>query len=558
MTDRQQLSTVMGQFKQTISQHTFGTFAFAPFYFSFWKSKTKRAKFCPRSVLVQCILTGLFFIDTCFAQTNQPQTPQVQTFQPVNTGQYYTNSSVNQIPNQQTPTHNSQMGGNADDIINQQNQRASQMMGAPIYKAGSTPEENQKANMLYIQQRMQNDPAYQMPNSANNFSQVRLQKHKEILDLLNEVHAEEKGRPNFDMKYFKTPEFTTKTKSYTGALQNLKEQLSGKRKLSVADAYFIMENAYGNSYLTKKEYDNILNEGADFMQKWLVQNGYNPNDNEAKHLAMQKFLKDTLTITITSPDNISQPKKITHYPFFYDYEDFKGEKDYRNYFITKCLATGSGQCNSLPAAYNSYAEKLGAKSYLTFAPLHSFVKYPDNNGKIKSYEPTSSWHISDQWYSDNMFISPKAKASGIYLDTLNRKQIVANCMIDLAFGYLKKYGVADGEFVKDCISSAMQHFPKQNNIHAYFVYSSLLARQLETILYRNNIKDLKDINKFPEASELYNALTKNEETIKQLGYQDTPEQLYEELMQEHEFKGKKQQEKNLSGKEKRNLFVKTN
>ena len=130
-------------------------------------------------------------------------------------------------------------------------------------------------------------------------------------------------------------------------------------------------------------------------------------------------------------------------------------------------------------------------------------------------------------------------------------------MIDLASGYLKKYGAANGEFVNNCIVNAMQYFPKQNNINAYFVYSSLLARQLEMQLAQNNIKDLKDINKSPEAVKLYNALLKNEEVIKQLGYQDTPEPLYEEMMQQQEFKGKKQQENNVSGKEKRNLFVKT-
>lgn len=520
-------------------QPAFGTFTFALFYFLMEFGKSKRAKFFLR--FVSCILTVTLSVDS-FAQ--QPKTPQFETIQPVNTGQYYFNSNLKQNSNQQTPTQKMPMGATSQDIINQQNRQAMQMMG---YNPPAVPSSDPYERHQFI---------INQNNQSVNLSR-QFQQEKELLNLLNEVHATEKGSPKVDMKYFKTPEFAAKIKSYTDALQNTKEQLTGKRKLSVADAYFIMENAYGNSYLTKKEYDNILNEGAEFMQKWLVQNGYNPNDNEAKHLAIQKYLKDTLTITIISPDGIKPPQKITHYPYFYDYEDFKGEKDYRNYFTTKCLATGSGQCNSLPAVYNSFAEKLKAKSYLTFAPLHSFIKYPDNSGKIKSYEPTSSWHISDPWYSDNMFISPKAKESGIYLDTLNRKQIVANCVIDLAFGYLKKHGASDGEFVKECITTAMQYFPKKNNIQAYFVYSSLLARQLEMVLYQNQITDLKDINKSPEAVQLYSALLKNEEVIKQLGYQDTPEELYEELMQEHEFKGKKQQEKNLSGKEKRNLFIKS-
>lgn len=428
----------------------------------------------------------------------------------------------------------------SQNIINQQNRNAAQIMG---YKPPPTQAD--------IKEEIKNRMNGKQPELTEQQKQS-----KEIVTLLKEAYSEEKNR-RFDKNYFKTPEFSAKTKSYTDALQYLKGMLSGKNKLSVANAYFAMENAYGNSYLTKKEYDNILNESTDFMKKWIIQNGFNPNDNEVKNMAIQKFLNDTLTITIASPDNALPPQKVTHYPFFYDYEDFEGEKDYRNYFITKCLATGSGQCNSLPAAYNSYAEKLGAKSYLTFAPLHSFNKYPDNKGNMKSYEPTSGWHITDKWYSDNMFISPKAKASGIYLDTLNRKQMVANCVVDLAVGYLKKYGAADGEFVKECLTIATPNFPKKNNIYVYFVYSSLLAKQLGGKLYENKITDLKNINKYPEMMQLYNALQKNEETIKELGYQDTPKELYDEMMQQQEFKGRKQQEKNLSGKEKRNLFIKS-
>ena len=157
-----------------------------------------------------------------------------------------------------------------------------------------------------------------------------------------------------------------------------------------------------------------------------------------------------------------------------------------------------------------------------------------------------------------MFVSPQAVKSGIYLDTLNRKQVVANCILDLALGYLQKFGAADGEFVKECVNTSMNYFPQNNNIEAYFIYSSLLSRQLERILNQNNITDLKDIHKLPEAEKLYQALMRNENIIKNLGYQDMPEKRYEELMQQHEFKGKEQEAKNISGKEKRNLFIKSN
>lgn len=496
-------------------------------------------------------IVGVYFFSNCFSQnpgnlyertTNYVSDyiiqQQAQTFAPVYIPDGLVESPAVMNARQIVYGVNLNTPNSSQQIIEQQYRAAAQMHGVKLPPT---------------QADIENELKQRINGKAPEMSAEQKQA-KEVLSLLNEVHLEEKNR-RFDAKYFKTPEFLAKTKSYRDALLCLKDMLAGKSKLSIANAYFVMENAYGDSYLTKKEYDKLLNEGTDFMQKWLTQNGYSANDNEAKNMVIQKFLNDTLTITINSPDKISPPQKVTHCPFFYDYEDFEGEKDHRNYFTTKCLATGSGQCNSLPAVYNIYAEKLNAKSYLTFAPLHSFNKYPDNNGKIKSYEPTSGWHISDQWYADDMFISPKAKASEIYLDTLNRRQMVASCAIDLAVGYLKKYGAADGEFVKQCLAVAAPSFPKKNNIHMYFVYSSLLARQLERKLYENKITDLKNIGKYPDAMQLYIALQKNEEIIKELGYQDMPEELYEEMMQQQEFKGKKQQ---LSGKEKRTLYIKSN
>ncbi len=86
------------------------------------------------------------------------------------------------------------------------------------------------------------------------------------------------------------------------------------------------------------------------------------------------------------------------------------------------------------------------------------------------------------------------------------------------------------------------------------MYSSLLSRLLEKTLHQYGITDLKDITKSPEAVQLYKALLKNEAIIKQLGYQDMPEEMYLQLMKYHEFKGTQQQ---VSGKQKRNLFITT-
>lgn len=514
----------------------------------------------PISPVGLCVFIFLFTITfSIYGQTEIPKNPTFSSIQPVqpgksyntNTGSniptngnvspsslYYTNSVLRQAK-KQIPGYSISMGAHANDIKEQTYRIAEQASGTYINRPYLTAEQNKQRRIGYLLQQSEN-------------TKNTIQQHQVVLELINEVHTDEQAKRT-NSSYYKSAGFIAKTKPYQDAMQNLEKQLNGQEKLSLSETYYQVENAYGNSYLSKDEYERILKQSVDFIRNYMRQQGMDINNNEAKNKAIQKFLNDKLTITV--PQGEPQPgKKITHQPFFYDYEDFEGETDHRNFFITKCLATGAGQCNSLPAVYNILAEGIGAKCYLTFAPQHSFVKYPDATGQIHSYEPTSAWDISDRWYIEHMFINPQAIQHRIYLDTLNKKQIVANALLDLAFGYMKKYGAADGAFVRDCIRTAMKEFPKRNNIYTYLVYSSLLARQLERVLYENNIKDLKYIGTIPEASGLYQALLKNEETIKKLGYQEIPEQLYVQMMGIQECKGNKQKLEGISGKQKRDMF----
>jgi len=499
----------------------------------------------PASLIGLCFIISIFFVNTLSAQTNGINQPKTESFTPLKIDQYYTNSNVFQ-QNQEiqtpapTPTSDFPMGANAYDIMNQSYRMVEQQTGVYVNRPYLSAQQNQQASRNFIlNNAIQSNANAGKPNNQQ----------KEILNILNEIHSEtnQSNYPNSNSQ----PD----SKSFTNAFNTLNDMLTGKTKQSISKAYFAIESAYGSTYLNEKEYNEIINQSASFIKQWLQQNKLNPTKNEDLQYGIQKFMKDTLSITIKLPEQ--KTKTITHAPFTYDYNDFKAEKDHRNYFISKCLATGTGQCNSLPGTYLSIAEKLGAKTYLSFAPQHSFIKYRDSKGAIHSYEPTSNWKISDKWYIENLGIKSEAIQSGIYLDTLNKKMIVANCILDLAFGYLKKNGASDGKFINDCINTAMQYFPRKNNITAYFIKGSLLARQLETLLRSHGIKDIKDIDKVEGARTLYQELQRNEEVIKQLGFQDMPESMYLELMQSHEFKGKMQQQQNINTKQKRNLFSST-
>lgn len=498
----------------------------------------------PASLIVLCILTMTFFVERLTAQTT---TPQFESFKQVNLGnQYYTNSTLTQ-QNQQTPTQNYSMGATANDIMEQTYRMTEERMGGYIDRPYLTPQQNQQARQNFIINKT---------IQANNNNSKSNQQNQVLLSILNEANTNETGkRMNFE--YYKTSEFASKTKSFTDALSTLKNMASGKTPISLKDAFYIMESAYGNTYLTYKEYSNIINENTDFLKQMMLQNGLDPRNNEAIHKAIQKFMKDTTSIKSQKSDLalVSSGKK--HLPFSYDYIDYKGEKDFRNYFVTKAIATGTGQCNSLPIVYAIQAEALGAQFYISTAPNHSFIKYPDNSGKVHSYEPTSHWNISDNWYSEHLYITQQAEQSGIYLDTLNKLMIIGDCIANLGIGYLNKYGVADGTFLNECINASLSCFPEKNGLQAILLRSSVLAHMLDRLLYTNGIKDLKDMDKVKGATELYNALQQNELYLKSLGYTEIPAGLYEEQMNLQEFKGKQQIEKELNGKEKRTLFINT-
>lgn len=475
------------------------------------------------------VLPALCSAWLALAQDNNNNQPQPSSFQPLNSTQSYSlplpaNNNNNQV---NYPSSNR----NSDS-----EQKALEFHG---YKAPQVPPSDPALRHQYIIKQY----------SASVTGNPQAAQLNQVLNEEKELAAKRMAANNANPAMA-----AEQQRKYENAYNSIKKMLDGKAALSVKDAYYQMESAHGNAYMSYDEYNRAIRQSADFIKKWMRENGLNANDNEALNNAIQRFMSDTLTITIQQPDSKEPPRQVSHYPFFYDYNDYKGERDYRNYFCTKTFATGSGQCNSLPAVYLILAEAVGAKAYLTFAPFHSFIKYPAAGGNIKNYEPTSNWNISDTWYQDNLFISSRATQTGIYLDTFNRTQIVANCLVDLAAGNIYQYGTAHDTLLRQCVTSAARFFPKRNNISIYFINSIFLKSKLFAAMQREGIATVAAIPSTSACYPLYLQYLQNEESIQQLGYRDLPPALYTQLMEQHEFKGRQQQQQNINSKQKRNMF----
>jgi hypothetical protein len=211
-------------------------------------------------------LTIFFTVDS-FAQLPNPQTPQFGTFEPIQQGKSY-NAPVYNSPQQQNSNnpHGSAL----------QPKKADQMI-----KYGNT------GNQIKPQ------TGYYNPSTENNFNQItpKMRLEREMVDLLRE--SQYNSSVIGDAKYYNSIQYLKDLPNYTKAKDLIKEMVEDKRALSIKDAYFLAESAYGNLHLTYDEYNKLIKKNANFIQKWLVENGYNSKDPEAIHLGIQKFLSDS-------------------------------------------------------------------------------------------------------------------------------------------------------------------------------------------------------------------------------------------------------------------------
>jgi hypothetical protein len=436
------------------------------------------------------------------------------------------------------PTHNAEMilkknTNPVQDLINQQNRQAAKMMGV-----------NLPPTQADIDAEMKNRMNGKPPVSTSDEKQ-----RKEISDLLNEVHSRE---PSMS-EYWKAPDFASKEKPYYNALNKLKEQLEGKTKLSVADAYFEIENAEGNAMLNHKEFKDEINKCSVFIKRWMMENNLDSRNNLAVNFSIQKFISDTLKIGKHITE-IPDVESTVHLPLYYDYNDYQAKKDNRSYHVIKGFATGNGQCHILPLMYGCIAEALGATFYLSYAPFHSFINYPDNENKIHNYEPTTNWQISDQWYKDNLEVSSLAEKNKIYLNRMDRKQIVAAAMIDLACNYRSNNGIADGTFINECVDFAMNYFPnKEANIAGWRLRSIVAAKKLDRLATNKGLKTVSDIEQMPEAKELLAKINTINAKIESLGYTEVDKDVYIKMVEDSKARHLELQQKN--NLQKRNLFI---
>ena len=149
---------------------------------------------------------------------------------------------------------------------------------------------------------------------------------------------------------------------------------------SVKNTNFLIENAFYENSQDKAEFDKIIKNSGEFLIAKMQELGYDLNSNSAKNYMLFQFFSETLQL---------KSNGLKHLPFKYDFEDFQGDNDWSKMFVTKLLATQTGQCHSMPLLYLILAEEINAEAYLSYSPNHSYIRFPDDNRKWHNIELTN-------------------------------------------------------------------------------------------------------------------------------------------------------------------------
>lgn len=397
------------------------------------------------------------------------------------------------------------------------------------------------------QQTIDEEQDRQIHGKAPTLTRIeKMQQH--MVESLKE--AEQKHNEVQKTDYYQSPEYLNDLPHYVDGKKYIKEMLEGKRPLSIKDAFYMAEASYGNLQLTHEEYNNLIKSNADFIRQWLKENKYDVSNPEMLHFGIQKFMSDTLFITING-------KRQGHMPYYYDYIDFKAKDDKRNYFVTKTLATGTGQCHTFPITYLILSEALGVDASLAYNPQHSFIRYKNNKGATINYETTVDRFMADAFYLQTLPAMATAQKNKIYTYSLSKKQVVASVLYNLAANFIHEHWTADRTFIKECVSIAKPYFPDQGyiSITESFLTQRMYADDINELVQRKGIKDAAEIKKYPDLMKLYQDYYAYMDRVSKLGVQDFPEEEELRMAEFMDKKGRLQVAKGINSKDKRSLFI---
>lgn len=249
-------------------------------------------------------------------------------------------------------------------------------------------------------------------------------------------------------------EIETKSTLYNQAYLEIADMLDGKTELSIKRAVFLAEWAYLDGNLDYDRYCRQIDTTVLFLNNFIIANGLE-RYKTCKNMALTEYFFN--------------PWSGNGYmPFVYDHTEVDTKTDFTQQFVSKVMQTHKGQCRSLPYYYKILAEAIGAEAYIAYAPVHTFIRYPDADNLFPeewvNVELTTHQLTPEFYYIEAFEINQKALDNQVYLHPLTDRETVASQLADLAFAYALKYGIYD-DFTWLCAVKSLQYHPRKYNTY---------------------------------------------------------------------------------------------
>ncbi|OUD28008.1 hypothetical protein FPG92_05590 [Flavobacterium psychrophilum] len=419
----------------------------------------------------------LFFLIPIFtySQVNFPSIPQPTQFQ--NYGN--PNSLYPATNNPKRPTLNYYMG-QEQQRIQQQNQQ--------IINQTQQREKQRQHQLQEIYHTQETDDGYKRFNANRNV--------------------------NYHLPSSETKSGTQFYKEAFDKMQTLNVE-----NYSVKEVNFLTENAYFDNKHSKAEFDKVVKQTGEFLIEKMKELHYDLNSNTAKNYMLFDFFGDNLQLKST---------KQKHSAYKYDFVDYRGDKDWTKMFVSKLIKTGSGQCHSMPLLYLILAEEIGAESYLSTCPNHTYIKFQDENEKWYNVELTNNMFTTTSFILSSRYIKSEALQNNLYMQNMSKKELLSHFYCDLAGGYLAKFG--NDEFLEIVIKKALELNP--SNIQASMMLSNYYTVRFVYAMKKLKInptdkQDLAYIKPYPDAVQYLKDVNLQYKYMDDSGYAQMPAKAYE-------------------------------
>jgi len=308
------------------------------------------------------------------------------------------------------------------------------------------------------------------------------------------------------------------TSNFYAAYNEIEKMLKGETPLNLSRAIFVVENTYYDNANNYEDFEMALTEVADLCNMKIKEDKLDINDNIVKNMMIFRMISDTLKIK-----DKATGKNLYHYPIKYDYDDYDSKKNFDSHYVSSLMRTGQGQCNSMPLYYLLLAEKMGADAYWSFSPRHSFIKIKDDKGVWYNLELTCNAILSDAHYMNSSYIKSEAIRNKLYLQPMDKRNVIAEMLVELARGYYEKYGLDD--FYLKCLATARDNMNNPFTALALRAdYYTRLTLTLGHLLEAPKPDDMK--RKSPEAYRYFILMQSLYKQIDDMGFEPLPEEIY--------------------------------